>query len=199
MKIHVFFARTAEPNDPATSVARAALLRAGWQRLHPGWPFPAAAERRTAQGRPYLPGEEFSFSLSHARGLAVLACTVQGRLGIDVAHALDATLAAKLDASFFTPAEQQALAENRLTALQLWMRKEAVLKADGRGLLLDPAQVEVSGASAQLSGQKYALFSTAFLEDYEFSLATELANGPLEPIECTEIFGNGAHHRVPLG
>lgn len=187
MKIQVLYVLTGRPRGLAPPAARAALLRAGWQRLHPGRPFPAANVCTTAQGRPHLPGEDFSFSLSHAHGLSVLACAPHGRLGIDVAHARDAALVAQVDAAFFSAAEQRVLAQQRFTPLQLWARKEAVLKADGRGLLLDPAQADVSGPSSRVLGQKYRLYSTRFLDEYELALATPWADELGEGIAFTEV------------
>ena len=187
MKLYVLYIRTAWTRGQASPQVREALLRAGWQRLHPGRSFPAEGFQYTAQGQPYLPGEAFSFSLSHADGLSVLACAPEDRIGVDLAHAPDAALAAQLAPTFFTPAEQQALAQRLFTPLQLWSRKEAVLKAAGSGLLLDPGQAEVSGASSQVLGHKYWLSSTAFLGEYELSLATEWAAGPSEPTAYTEV------------
>ena len=187
MKLNVLYMRTAWSRGQASPQVREALLRAGWQRLHPSRSFPAKRFQHTVEGQPYLPGEAFSFSLSHADGLSVLACAPEGRIGVDLAHAPDAVLAAQLSPSFFTPAEQQALAQRLFTPLQLWSRKEAVLKAAGSGLLLDPGQAEVSGASSQVLGRGYWLRSTAFLDEYELSLATEWAAGPPELTEYTEV------------
>ncbi len=187
MKLYVLYIRTAWARGQASPQVREALLRAGWQRLHPSRSFPAKGFHYTVQGQPYLPDAAFSFSLSHADGLSVLACAPEGRIGVDLAHAPDAALAAQLAPTFFTPTEQQALAQRLFTPLQLWSRKEAVLKAVGSGLLLDPGQAEVSGASSQVLGRGYWLRSAAFLDEYELSLATEWAARPPEPIEYTEV------------
>lgn len=187
MKLHVLYTRTGRPRNQNFPAAREALLRAGWQRLHPDRPFPTADFQLTARGRPHLPGEAFHFSLAHADGLSVLACAPCGRLGIDLAHLRDAALASQLDASFFTPAEHHALAQQRQTPLQLWTRKEAVLKAAGSGLLHAPEQAEVAGASCWVQGREYWLHSTTFLAEYELAIATEVAQGPLEPLDWTEV------------
>lgn len=183
MKLHVLCIRTGKAGGPALPQARSALLRAGWQRLHPGRPFPAAGWQLTAQGQPHLPGEAFRFSLSHAAGLSVLACAPRGRIGVDVAPLHDAALAAQLDDSFFTAAEQQALAQRRYTPLQLWTRKEAVLKAAGTGLLLDPAQAEVVGERSRVLDQEYLLYSTTCLAGYNLSLAIEWPSAAPEPVD----------------
>lgn len=187
MKLHILYLRTGQPRGQALPQEREKLLRAGWHRLHAGSPFPATDFKRTAQGRPYLPGEAFRFSLSHADGLSVLACAPSGRVGVDLAHSSDAALARQLDPSFFTPAERHALAQQRFTPLQLWTRKEALLKAAGTGLLLAPAQAAVNEATCKFQGHTYRLYSMPFLAGYELSLAVEFSQAPPEALEWTEV------------
>jgi len=183
VKLHVIYVRTQQPRGQVLPLARAALLRAGWQQLFTSRPFPAANLQHTAQGQPYLPGEDFHFSFSHADGLSVMACGPKGRIGADLAHLQDAALAAQLDASFFTPSEHLALTQERHTRLRLWTRKEAVLKAAGSGLLIDPGQVEVVSESSRVLGREYLLYSTILMSQYELSLAVDLIHLALEPIE----------------
>ena len=188
MKLHLFYVRTGHSRSQVPPPARTALLRAGWQRVCPNRPFPVAGFSRTPQGRPHVPGEAFNCSLAHADGLSVLACAPCGRVGVDAASAPDAALAAQLDASFFTPAERQALAQRRYSPLQLWTRKEAALKAAGTGLLLAPAHAGVTDATLLLQGHKYWLHSTTFSGGYELALATDWAFAPPEAAEWTEVF-----------
>ena len=194
MKLHLFYLRTHQARGQAPPQAREKLLRAGWHRLHPERPFPAAGLARTAQGRPWLPGEAFCFSLSHADNLSVLACALAGRLGVDLAHASEAALARQLDASFFSPAEQQALARQQFTPLQLWTRKEALLKAAGTGLLLAPAQAVVNEATCYFRGHHYLLHSVPLLGEYELALAAAASQGPLEALDWTEVPGATRHY-----
>jgi len=187
VKPQVFYARTGRSRSQVPPSARTALLCAGWQRVHPDRPFPVAGFQRTPHGRPHVPGEAFSCSLSHADGLSVLACAPQGRIGVDLAPASDAALAAQLDASFFTPAEHQALEQRRYSALQLWTRKEAALKAVGSGLLLAPARAGTADATLQVHGRRYWLHSTTLLGGYELALATDWAHGPPEAADWAEV------------
>ncbi|GAA1948807.1 4'-phosphopantetheinyl transferase family protein [Agromyces allii] len=94
-------------------------------------------------GRPTvvgLPGTQVS--LAHASGLAV-AVAANVRVGIDA------------ESSATSKERVEAIREvTRLRsgdALRHWVRIEAVLKADGRGLRVDPADVRVRGSIANLS------------------------------------------------
>ncbi len=121
-------------------------------------------------GRPYVAGVP-SFSLSHAGGRVLLAIADDHllRVGIDVEairHDIDPIA---LGRAICTPIEMEALrrAPDR-TALffRLWTIKEAVLKAIGRGLLVDPRAVcvDLSGDTPVLVAVPDALSAGACVE-----------------------------------
>jgi 4'-phosphopantetheinyl transferase len=103
---------------------------------------PAATEPR-ARG--------LDLSIAHA-GPHVFVAVVDGdrRVGVDVEGGAGAPLPdAGLLAVVCTPTERAGLAGldpglHRDAFLALWTRKEAILKADGRGLLVDPATLELA-------------------------------------------------------
>ena len=87
-------------------------------------------------------------SLSRAGQLVAVAVSLAGPIGIDLA-AVDAVNRAAVDAVLCTPTEAAALTDLSLVRAararaRLWTVKEAVLKADGRGLRVDPRALEVS-------------------------------------------------------
>jgi len=102
-------------------------------------------------GKPYLlqPGvlEPLYFNLSHTAGLFGIAVTTTGELGFDVER-LDrrfdlCTLAERI----LTPRERLEWAslpeaERQAAVLHYWTRKEAMLKASGDGLSVNPDTVE---------------------------------------------------------
>jgi 4'-phosphopantetheinyl transferase len=100
-------------------------------------------------GKPSLSGHSRTqFSLSHSRGLALIAVGGRGPLGADVELLRPVPDAAMLAAEHFTRREQEALAalpshERDRAFLTCWTRKEACLKAIGVGLLLSPQSFEV--------------------------------------------------------
>jgi 4'-phosphopantetheinyl transferase len=94
-------------------------------------------------GAPFLVGApRLHVSLARAGGLSIVALTEAGRVGVDVerddAAGFDGFAAAALH-----PDER---ARSPLEGTRTWVRKEAVLKATGRGLAVDPRRVRVSEA-----------------------------------------------------
>ncbi|WP_052863977.1 4'-phosphopantetheinyl transferase family protein [Streptomyces niger] len=82
------------------------------------------------------------FSLSHAGGLAVVAVSDRA-VGLDVE---DSTAGEQPPASALTERERAACGSYADFA-RLWTRKEAVLKAVGRGLAIHPQRIEVLGST----------------------------------------------------
>lgn len=97
-------------------------------------------------GQPIVEGTDLHVSLSHA-GDRTLAALLEGSaIGVDIE---------RLDAS------SERLAAIREVAgggdLRHWTRVEAVLKADGRGLRVDPREVVIEEDRATLDGRGYQL------------------------------------------
>jgi 4'-phosphopantetheinyl transferase len=123
-------------------VAGRGLLRAILSRylnVPPG----AIRFRYGAHGKPALAAEEASattlhFNLSHAQGMVVYA-VARRAVGIDVEYRHRHVEVRRLARRFFAPAEQAAVAAAppaRVNDLffQIWTRKEAFIKATGKGL-----------------------------------------------------------------
>ncbi len=120
----------------AFRIAMRAILKRSGAALEPAIPF-----QRHAHGKPYLPdGPQFSFSAT--RGLALLAVSQAGPVGVDIERIRDiasAEAALKRSPALLAMADQQAArARNPTIAfLRAWTRLEASLKFDG--LPLAPA------------------------------------------------------------
>jgi len=100
------------------------------------------ALKRAAHGKPFLAGSHCTnlrFNLSHS-GDAVLCALARGReIGVDIEATVPSDDLLNIATQFFAPDECAALAARNggeRTALfyQLWTRKEAYLKARGKGL-----------------------------------------------------------------
>jgi 4'-phosphopantetheinyl transferase len=104
---------------------------------------------RDRDGRPIVRGTALEVSVSHSVGVILVAVASGLRVGIDVevvrtgpwrllpTHALTPRELRELDAC--SPGSWSA------ALLRYWTRKEALLKAAGVGLAVDPRSVEVSG------------------------------------------------------
>ncbi len=106
-----------------------------------------------AHGKPILSPELFSdlqFSLSHSGEMAALAVGVRDPLGIDIERLRTFRVLGGTD--FLESPTQEAVRFTRSAAskgslgfIQAWTRREAVAKAEGRGLQMLPGRYEVDG------------------------------------------------------
>ena len=99
----------------------------------------------TAYGKPALapPADQarLSFNVSHSGELALYAITRERAIGVDIEHMRDNVEHEQIAARFFAPVEHTRLcalpAEMRSAAFYAcWTRKEAYIKAHGKGLSL---------------------------------------------------------------
>jgi 4'-phosphopantetheinyl transferase len=110
----------------------------------------------TLQGKPYLPGTQLQFNLSHSRDAILFAVQRVTPVGVDVEYMRDSVDCVSLAKRFFSKQEYRGI--NRLTGLAqrnafytCWTRKEAYLKATGKGLagLKEAALLEHGVPSAE--------------------------------------------------
>jgi 4'-phosphopantetheinyl transferase len=97
----------------------------------------------------YLP--ELSFNLSHSENIALFAIASEAHVGIDVEHIRYDMEIGPLASRFFS--EKEILALERVKGekqknvfFQFWTRKEAFLKATGKGLSFPMERCDVSNA-----------------------------------------------------
>lgn len=163
-----------------------------------------------AYGKPALDGEHRSsqlrFNMSHSHGVALYALTYEREIGVDVEHIRADFTSEEIARHFFSPFEVETLCalppEERVTAFfRCWTRKEAYIKATGRGLSqpLDGFDVTLApGEPATLlrtdgDSQASAPWFLCDLEvgnDYAAALAVE---GPASKIRYWQglPYGNG--------
>ncbi|MGB3624712.1 MAG: 4'-phosphopantetheinyl transferase superfamily protein, partial [Henriciella sp.] len=143
-------------------------------------------------GKPELAGADpqIHFNISHSGELILLGVCREARLGVDIE--LIAPIEKALVDQFFSRAEQQALArepEDRwLNAFyRCWTRKEALLKALGKGLKLPLNQFDVSiGETPRLlraeltDPRAWSLQAVDVPASYEAVVAVEARGRPVE-------------------
>lgn len=130
--------------------ARAAMRRVLGRRL--GMPPHALAFAYGPTGKPLLaehPG--LHFNLSHSGERAVLALCEDGEVGVDLESIRHRAQVLPVALRFFSGPEAAAVAAAAgeaqvATFLRTWTRKEAVLKATGRGMGVDTRAIAVGGA-----------------------------------------------------
>ena len=140
-----------------------------------------------AFGKPALVGDELRFNMSHSHGVALFAVAADRELGVDVEHMRADFASEDIARRFFSPVEVAAFGalqkEEQVAAFfRCWTRKEAYIKAIGRGLSepLDAFDVTLApGEAATLlraSGQdvsRWSLFDLDVGEGYAGALLVE--------------------------
>lgn len=142
--------------DRQALVAGRLLLRKCLSRFASSRDWPGLLEAGDF-GRPHVPGA-VDFNISHSGDITLCAATDQGRIGIDV----EALRPVKPTAfrSCMTGDELARLSaepDPTRAFFQIWTRKEAVLKADGRGLLAPMKEVLIRGDEAEFEGRRWFL------------------------------------------
>lgn len=127
--------RPRDRNDLALAYALHCLVL-GWAL---GCDPVVVALARDGSGRPFVAGEPLRTSLSHTDGCAAIAVSHFGAVGIDVEPvsrmaAMDGIALQVLHRDEVDAIASVHAARRPLALLQLWVRKEALLKAAGIGL-----------------------------------------------------------------
>jgi len=147
---------------------------------------------REPSGKPYLDpalGSPLHFNVTHSEMLGLYAVTRRGRIGVDIERWREIPNAHSLIERFFTQRERdlfQSLPESERQAafFRIWTRKEAALKAIGRGVQSldqcdvtfcpgEPEQVLRMGDDHAAAG-KWFLRSWHPTEDFVAAVAVEL-------------------------
>ena len=137
-----------------------------------------------------IPGYRLSFNVTHSRGTILIALCKEGAVGIDAEHIDPSTDVMEIAQSTFSSKELQIIKSlvspeaRRLAFYRCWTQKEAVIKADGRGLSLSlscfdvpvflarPGAVQVSEMSGEV-GKRYFLNDIALGCDVVGAIATD--------------------------
>jgi len=100
-------------------------------------------------GKPEIPGNPLHFNLAHSRSTILVALCRDSAVGVDLEFLDRATDHLEVARTSFTPSESRQIAQlptldaQRRAFFDCWTRKEAVVKADGRGLSLPLTAFEV--------------------------------------------------------
>lgn len=104
-------------------------------------------------GKPSVLNSPFRFSVSHTSGLGLIAISMTSEVGVDLEFRKRERndLQHRLRSKVLTDFEQSRVdnlepSTREQAFLRLWTSKEAVSKADGRGLMLGLDQIEVGEA-----------------------------------------------------
>jgi 4'-phosphopantetheinyl transferase len=180
-------------SDRATYIAAHAMLRRVLRAVLGEEP----RFTRSALGRPELlplAGNRTapSFNLTHTRGFAACAVRHGAPVGIDAEDIRRPVEAAAIAARWYTPSERLLLGKlppPRRTEMffRIWTLKEAIVKATGHGLRIEPQRfaVDPDGGHALIPAElgiptRWRLAEFSPLPHIRLAVATP-GEGPLEP------------------
>ena len=137
-------------------------------------------------GKPFLANKtnyRVKFSVSHSRGLALFAVSREIEIGADLEF-IDAekvspeTARRVLTPQEFTHFYQLNTCEKQTFFYQCWTRKEAVSKASGSGLMIEPNQIQTlfpnpANESLIQRTAKWILFEAPPVKDFAVAIAAQ--------------------------
>lgn len=132
-----------------------------------------ASLRRSEHQRPYFPGQ-CDFNVSHSGNYVIAAIAPKSRVGIDIEQMVPVDLADFT--AEFTAEELRSFAASDapLAAFfRLWTLKEAVLKADGRGLNASLREMFIGADSVTFDRLEWHYYPIPVEESYPCHLATD--------------------------
>ena len=142
----------------------------------------AIALSHNSHGKPAIEGADVHFNISHTAGYVLLGVAMDFELGVDIESPRANLEHEDLAQRFFTAGEHAALVatpvENRVNAFfRCWTRKEAILKALGRGISagLDTFEVPLQAALGVVRIGEWELHDLPVPETHVAALATGCA------------------------
>jgi len=138
-----------------------------------------------AFNRPYINARELDFNISHAGQYVICALSKQHRVGVDIEQVHPVDL--QDFATCFTGPELDRLSrspEFLFDFFNIWTIKEAVIKADGRGLQIPLQQFE-AGEQIKLGDNLWHTHTLKIADGYISHLATN--NALSEPVVIQKV------------
>lgn len=148
--------------------------------------------RRNIFGRPYLPGTHH-FSISYSGRMVICAVAENQRVGIDIERIR------KIDVkeynSVLNPQDLNYISQSgdELAAFfRVWTSKESLMKADGRGFMIDMDQITFHHGEGMIHGEsrRWKLRSFNTLPGYEIALCSEKDDNEISFREFDPVFIN---------
>lgn len=135
--------------------------------------------QKDKNGRPFHPSG-WAFNISHSHQCAVVVMAPHPPVGIDIEW--EKELALKHFRQQFSDSEWRQIqeAENRMSVFyRIWTAKEAIAKADGRGLGFAFDQVLVEDQIGYMDGKNYQLNRLQLCDNYFCTLAHRMESATI--------------------
>lgn len=155
-----------KPSRPALHQAGEQLAREMLSQAT-GNPPDCFVFEKAQRGKPFVRGCSHQFNISHS-GDHVLCAIHAGEIGVDIERIRP--VPQKVFKNVCTPAEQQYIGNDPIRFAEIWTRKEAYAKLDGRGLAYGLQNIEVATAAALCPTIYDCSVMTAHIEGYVYSI-----------------------------
>ena len=133
--------------------------------------------KHTEFNKPYFQGP-FNFSIAHSAEMVLCAGSSDAEIGIDMEQIIPIELASYEEQLTQNEWEYIQKASDRLYAFyQIWTKKEALLKALGRGIAIDLNTLDVCADVISYESKKYWFYQLSIAEGYIVHIAT---SGPFD-------------------
>jgi 4'-phosphopantetheinyl transferase len=141
-------------------------------------------------GKPFLAEHStLRFNVSHSFDAVLVAVAHEREVGVDIERVRDGVAVEEIAETVFSAPERHALSRlngeaKRIAFLRFWTRKEAYIKADGRGVSLPLEHVDVSDPAGRVAladeatgewrtCERWTLRTLAVGPDYAAAVAVE--------------------------
>ncbi len=152
-------------------------------------------------GKPFLKGDkDFHFNSSHTKDTFAIACSPNGKIGIDLESLNRDINIPKLEKFLFTPDELSQFrvlnnGEKSETFIHFWTMKEAILKATGEGLTKPMSMLPISNTESgkmKVPSKTTCTFNETkfFVENFnltDYIYGTVAINTPMERVQYVNV------------
>ena len=133
--------------------------------------------------KPFFEGS-FNFSIAHSGDMVICTASVDSQIGIDIEHKASLDIADYKEQLTKNEWDYIQNASDRLnTFYEIWTRKEAWLKATGRGVDIDLNEIDVCGDTAKSGDIEYSFLPINIELNYTANIATSEAYIEIEVSE----------------
>ncbi|MFV8347176.1 4'-phosphopantetheinyl transferase family protein [Flavobacterium sp. ZB4P13] len=126
-------------------------------------------------GKPFLKGNSLFFNISHSSDIVVCVISNKCEIGIDIEVISDIEIS-DFESQFTEKEWNKIISSNNKkdTFFDYWTQKEAVVKANGNGLMLSLKSFDILENKAVINGENYYLKEIKIDEQYKCYISKKM-------------------------
>ncbi|MET7035551.1 4'-phosphopantetheinyl transferase family protein [Elizabethkingia miricola] len=145
-----------------------------FHQFYPDYQLDWKRLKKDENSKPYLEGYHFNFSSAHSEDLCLVCASVNNKCGVDVEVLNPLDVSVYKD--FLHSEEQDYLLKSQNSVdnfYNIWVKKEAVIKASGLGVSKELNEVNTLPDCIQVNGQDFFTNEVFISELYKVFIASE--------------------------